>query len=73
VVGAPLVGLLNSALRASLRASLFNALPPERYGDVGTAGFSLPAGAMLGGLGAFVLAEVFAHGVRLREDVEGTI
>jgi hypothetical protein len=69
VVGAPLVELLNSALRASL----FNALPPGQYGDVGTAGFSLPAGAMLGGLGAFVLAEVFAHGVRLREDVEATI
>jgi hypothetical protein len=24
-------------------------------------------------LGVFVLAEVFAHGVRLREDVEGTV
>ena len=25
------------------------------------------------GLGVFVLAQVFAHGVRLREDVEATI
>ena len=45
----------------------------ERYGDVGVAGFSLPAGAMLGGLGAFILAEVFAYGMRLREDVEATV
>ena len=28
---------------------------------------------VLAGLGVLVLAEVFAHGVRLREDVEGTI
>jgi hypothetical protein len=29
--------------------------------------------AILAGLGVFVLAQVFAHGVRLREDVEGTV
>ena len=28
---------------------------------------------VLARLGVLVLAEVFAHGVRLREDVEGTI
>lgn len=33
----------------------------------------LPDLALLCGLGAFVLAQVFAHGVRLREDVEATI
>ena len=32
-----------------------------------------PAAALLAGLAVLVLAEVFAHGVRLREDVEGTI
>jgi hypothetical protein len=32
-----------------------------------------PWTALLSGLGAFVLAQVFAHGVRLREDVESTI
>jgi hypothetical protein len=69
VVVAPLLELFNSALRSSL----FNALPMERYGDVSVAGFSLPAGAMLGGLGAFILAEVFAYGMRLREDVEATV
>ena len=31
------------------------------------------AAALLAGLAVLVLAEVFAHGVRLREDVEGTI
>lgn len=69
VAVAPLLELFNSALRSSL----FNALPAERYGDVGVAGFSLPLGAMLGGLGAFILAEVFAYGKRLHEDVEATV
>jgi hypothetical protein len=32
-----------------------------------------PAAALLAGLAVLVLAEVFAHGLRLREDVEGTI
>jgi Protein of unknown function (DUF2975) len=69
VVGAPLVELLNW----SLRQSLYNALPPNRFGDIGVEGFELPAGALLGGLAAFILAEVFAYGLRLREDVEGTV
>jgi hypothetical protein len=69
VVGAPLVELLNT----SLRESLYNALPPNRFGDIGVAGFTPPGNAMLAGLAAFILAEVFAHGVRLREDVEATI
>jgi hypothetical protein len=30
-------------------------------------------GALLFGLAVLVLGEVFAHGLRLREDVEGTI
>jgi hypothetical protein len=34
---------------------------------------SIQAAPLVAGLGAFVLAEVFAHGVRLREDVEATI
>jgi Protein of unknown function (DUF2975) len=69
VLGAPLVELFNSAVRASL----LNELPPGRFGDFGMAGFELPATALLGGLGAFILAEVFAYGLGLREDVEGTI
>jgi hypothetical protein len=68
-LGAPAVEILNW----SLRLSLYNNLPPNRFGDIGVAGFSLPAAALLGGLGAFILAEVFAYGLRLREDVEGTV
>jgi hypothetical protein len=69
VLGAPLVELLNT----SLRHALYDELPSFQPIDLGVAGFELPAGALLGGLGAFILAEVFAHGVRLREDVEGTV
>jgi hypothetical protein len=69
VVGAPFVELLNW----SLRQSLYNNLPPNRFGNIGVEGFSLPAGALVGGLGAFILAQVFAYGLRLREDVEGTV
>ncbi len=69
VVGAPLVELFNSAIRASM----LNSLPPDRFGDFGMAGFALPATAMVAGLGAFILAEVFAYGLRLREDVEATV
>jgi hypothetical protein len=69
VVGAPFVELLNW----SLRQSLYDNLPPNRFGNIGVEGFSLPGNALLGALGAFILAEVFAYGLRLREDVEGTV
>jgi Protein of unknown function (DUF2975) len=69
VIAAPAVALLNSALAAAL----YNDLPLDQVGDLGVAGFSLPTGALVGGLGAFILAEVFAYGLRLREDVEGTV
>lgn len=35
--------------------------------------FSLDLGPVAAGLGVLVLAEVFAHGVRMREDIEGTV
>jgi hypothetical protein len=69
VVGAPVVEVINYALRLSLA----NTLPPNAFGDVGFPGFNFPFALLLAGLGAFILAEVFAHGVRLREDVEGTV
>jgi hypothetical protein len=69
VLGAPAVELLNY----SLRLSLFNDLPLDRVNGISEAGFSVPGGLMLGGLGAFILAEVFAFGLQLREDVEGTV
>ena len=71
VAGAPLVELLNTALRSSLYNN--PDLPPAGGVDVGVPGFSLPLGAMLGGLAAFILAQVFAYGTQLREDVEGTV
>ena len=53
--------------------SLFNALPPYPTIDLGSEGLSIPGNALLAGLGVFILAEVFAYGSRLREDVEATI
>lgn len=67
VVGGLVVEIVNWALRISLA----NTLPPSL--SVGTAGFRFPFALLLAGLGAFVLSEVFAYGVRLREDVEATI
>jgi hypothetical protein len=69
VLGVPAVELVNT----SLRQSLYNDLPLDGSVDIGVAGFSLPGNALLAGLGAFILAEVFAYGVHLREDVEGTV
>jgi hypothetical protein len=69
-------GLAVEAVNMAIRTSLFNALPAvsrEPTVDIGTRGFELPIPYLLAGLGAFILAEVFAHGLRLREDVEGTI
>jgi hypothetical protein len=67
--GTPLVALVDTALRNAL----FDELPPYPSLDLGSAGFSFPLGEVLAGLGAFILAEVFAYGRRLREDVEATI
>jgi hypothetical protein len=69
VAGAPAVALLNY----SLRLAFYNDLPPHPFGDLAAPGFAVPGTALLGGLGAYILAEVFAHGLRLREDVEGTV
>jgi hypothetical protein len=67
VVGAPLVQLVNWALHSSLA----NTLPAPL--SVSTPGFNFPFVEVLAGLGAFVLAEVFAHATRLQDDVEATI
>jgi hypothetical protein len=67
VVAAPVVELVNWALHSSLA----NTLPAPL--SVSTPGFNFPFVELLAGLGAFVLAEVFAYGTRLREDVEATI
>ena len=66
-----LVGLpLANGLSQVLDARLAETSPSGRLGTV----FNLELGpGPLVALGVFVLAEVFAHGARLREDVEGTI
>ncbi len=69
VVGGPAVELLNYGFRNAL----FSSLSSYPGVDLGIAGYEIPAGVLLGGLSAFILAEVFAYGSRLREDVEGTI
>lgn len=69
VVGGSLVAVADWALRLSLA----NTLPGSAFGGVGFEGFRFPFPLLLAGLGAFILAEVFARGVELREDVEATI
>jgi hypothetical protein len=68
LLGWPLVAYLTMALKEALAATLTS--PPDP-----TSGLFAPpiGGALLFGLAVLVLAEVFAHGLRLREDVEGTI
>ncbi len=65
LVGFPIVSVVGSLLQQALART-------TPSGELGTA-FSVPAGGPLAGLGVFILAEVFAHGVRLREDLEGTV
>jgi hypothetical protein len=66
-------GLVASVVDWALRLSLANTLSPAAFGDVSVEGFRFPFALLLGGLGAFILGEVFAYGVSLREDVEATI
>jgi Protein of unknown function (DUF2975) len=65
VIGAPLALFISQSLEGALAAS-------STVGELGNA-VEIPGPGPFIGLGVFVLAEVFAHGVRLREDVEGTI
>jgi hypothetical protein len=66
-------GVLVEIVNMSLRQELWQSLPAARFEDIGTEGFSLPGNLLLAGLGAFILAEVFAQGLRMREDLEGTV
>lgn len=65
LIGVPLAGYLGSLFAGELAATAGLDSPGLRL--------SLPGNALLGGLAVFVLAEVFAAGVRLREDLEGTV
>lgn len=64
LIGVPLAGFVGSSFGSELAVSA---------GLEGTVHLGIPPGAFLGGLGAFVLGEVFAAGVRLRDDLEGTV
>jgi hypothetical protein len=66
LLGWPLVDYVTMALKEALASTM----QPNETGGL----FAPPiGGALLFGLAVLVLAEVFAHGLRLREDVEGTI
>jgi small-conductance mechanosensitive channel len=66
LLGWPLVAYVTFALKEFLAMT-----PPA---DQTGGHFAPPIGlALLFGLAVLILAEVFAHGLRLREDVEGTI
>jgi hypothetical protein len=65
LVGGPLAEILSSSFEQALASSV---------GVTGVGpGISFPGPGPIAGLFVFVLAEVFAHGVRLRDDAEGTI
>jgi hypothetical protein len=65
VVGAPVAYLVMFVCDQWLASS-------SPAGELG-ATFTVPGAGPIAGLGVFVLAEVFAHGARLRADVEGTV
>ena len=65
VVGAPVASLAMFVCDQWLAST-------SKAGELG-ASFAVPGAGPIAGLGVFVLAEVFAHGTRLRADVEGTV
>jgi hypothetical protein len=69
LIGGPLLQVVDEGLRSAL----FGQLSPAQQTGLGTPGYTMPGNLVIAGLGALVLAEVFARGLRLREDVEGTI
>jgi hypothetical protein len=69
LLGWPLVAYLTMALKELLAATWASPTDPSQGGV-----FAPPiGGALIFGLAVLVLAEVFAHGLRLRDDVDGTI
>jgi hypothetical protein len=70
LLGWPLVAYLTT----DLKAALADTAPPVVTSGLGLSLLAPPIPlALVFGLAVLVLAEVFAHGLRLREDVEGTI
>jgi hypothetical protein len=75
IVGVPALHYATSALHGAVADPYLSSPfePFSRQRLLPDNRFYFPATALLCGLGAFVLAQVFAHGVRLREDVDATI
>jgi hypothetical protein len=70
VLGGIVVNFVNYALQNIL----FNELPQFPSIELASGPFSpVPGAVLLAGLIVFVFAEIYAHGSRLRDDVEGTI
>lgn len=65
LIGVPTATFLESVCNSELADSV--GLP------TGGVEISMPSAALLGGLALLVLAEVFTSGVRLRDDLEGTV
>jgi hypothetical protein len=65
LVGIPAAALLGAVFATALASSAGL--------DGGGTQLALPGNALIGALAAFVLAEVFPAGVRLREGLEGTV
>lgn len=66
VIGFPIGGVIVQFLEGWLASG-------SSVGELGTTFLPDVSGPLVAGLGVFTLAEVFAHGARLREDVEGTV
>ena len=66
-------GTIAAVVNSWARDSLFDTLPSATTGHLTRSAFSIPFESIVPGMGAFVLAAVFAYGVRLREDVEATV
>jgi hypothetical protein len=73
LVGATVLPLLGSGLQDALFSTANATGSRLEDGAVGTGGVAFSTAPLVAGLLVLVLAEVFAHGVRLREDVEATV
>ena len=65
IVGVPLVTIVGNGL--------LDAIADRADVDAWTAPLEIPGPGPLAGIGVLALAEVFAHGVRLRDELEGTV
>jgi hypothetical protein len=65
LIGVPLAAFVKSIIAGALAASAGLPSPSVEI--------SVPGAAILGGLALLVLSEVFAEGVHMRDDLEGTV